>query len=232
MPNSSYLCTTDAESLYPSTTVVDFEPSTHVVACDARCVPLLWLAMFRAADIRTQTIVIEADPDAVCVEFDEATGDFVEVEGGDEEDEVVEAVAPLVAKERALAQLDAAVPVLNRLFEAEGALDDHAAMLRRAVAAAPGKFITIELDEIDALWEEGTFQPALRAALSGMEGVRDPAAERANLVEIAQLRVGRAFPPARFLFGGSEAADDDVWNFVRLLGTAFSADVPWEPNAR
>ncbi|MEV3936598.1 hypothetical protein AB0K52_11545 [Glycomyces sp. NPDC049804] len=230
MPNSSYLCTTDAESLYPSTTVADFEPSTHVVACDARCVPLLWLAMFRAADIRTQTIVIEADPDEVSFEFDVATGDFVEIEGEDEEDEVVEAVAPLVAKERALAQLDAAVPVLNRLFEAEGPLDDHAAMLRQAVAAAPGRFITIELDEIDALWEEGTFQPALRTALSAMDASADRAAERADLVEIAQLRAGRAFPPARFLLDGRDAADDDFWNFVRLLGTAFSAAVPWEPS--
>jgi hypothetical protein len=230
MPNSSYLCTTDAESLYPSTTVADFEPSTHVVACDARCVPLLWLALFRAADIRTQTIVIEADPDAVFYEFDEATGDFVETDEEDE-DEVVEAVAPLVAKERALAQLDAAVPALNRLFEAEGPLDGHAAMLRQAVAAAPGKFITIELDEIDGLWEEGTFQPALRAALSDMDASADPVAERANLVEIAQLRAGRAFPPARFLLDGRDAADDDLWNFVRLLGTAFSAEVPWEPSS-
>lgn len=234
MPNSSYLCTTDAESLYPSTTVADFEPSTHVVACDARCVPLLWLALFRAADIRTQTIVIESDPDEVYFEFDEATGDFVEVEGEEEEeeeDEVVEAVAPLVAKERALAQLDAAVPALNRLFEAEGPLDDHAAMLRQAVAAAPGKFITIELDEIDALWEEGTFQPALRAALSALDASTDPVAERAGFAEIAQLRAGRAFPPARFLLDGHDAADDDFWNFVRLLGTAFSADLPWEPSS-
>ncbi|MDN3241563.1 hypothetical protein [Glycomyces tritici] len=230
MPNSSYLCTADRDSLYPSTTVAGFAPDTGVVAYDARCVPLLWLALFRPADIRTQTIVIEADPDAYVAEWDPKTGDFVEVPGGKEGD-VVEAVAPLVAKDRALTQLDAALPALNRLFAAEGPLDDHAAMLRQAVATAPGRFITIELDEIEGLWEEGTFQPAVRRALTGMEEVRDPDAERADLIEIAQLRAGRPFPAARMLLGEHEPVDDDYWNLSRLLGTCFSAAVPWEPKA-
>jgi hypothetical protein len=229
MPNSSYLCTSDQESLYPSTTVEGFEPATDVVAYDVRCVPLLWLALFRPADLRTQTILIEADPDAVYAEFDEATGDFVEFEDYEEEDEIVEAVAPLVTKDKALAQLDAALPVLNRLFETEGPLDDHAAMLRQAVAAAPGSFITIELDEIEGLWEEGTFQPALRAALAGFDG--SAVADRANLIEIAQLRAGRPFPPARMLLADHEPVDDEYWNLSRLLGASFSASVPWEPGA-
>ncbi|WP_205327272.1 hypothetical protein [Glycomyces sp. YM15] len=228
MPNSSYLCTADRDSLYPSTTVEGFAPATDVVACDASCVPLLWLALFRPADLSTQTILIEADPDAVYAEFDEETGDFVEVPG-DEEDEIVEAVAPLVAKDRALAQLDAALPMLNRLFASEGPLDDHAAMLRRAVEDAPGGFVTIELDEIEGLWEEHAFQPALRSALASMEAVVDPESERANLIEIAQLRARRPFPPAHLLLGEHAAADDDYWNLTRLLGTSFSAAVPWEP---
>ncbi|MDA1361413.1 hypothetical protein O1R50_17430 [Glycomyces luteolus] len=230
MPNSSYLCTADRDSLYPSTTVEGFAPETDVVACDARCVPLLWLALFRPADLRTQTIVIEADPDAVYAEFDETTGDFVEVPG-EEEDEVVEAVAPIAPKDRALAQLDAALPALNRLFETEGPLHDHVALLRQAIAAAPGGFITIELDEIEGLWEEGTFQPALRSALASMEAVVDLGSERANLIEIAQLRAGRPFPSARMLYGEHEAVEDDYWNLSRLLGTSFSAAVPWEPGA-
>ncbi|MFG3340942.1 hypothetical protein [Glycomyces sp. NPDC048151] len=227
MPNSSYLCTTDRESLYPSTTDDGFEPDTGVVAYDVRCVPLLWLALFRPADIRTETILIEADPDATFYEFDEATGDFVETDEEDE-DEEVEAVAPLVAKDLALAQLDAALPALNRIFEAEGPLDEHAAMLRDAVAAAPGKFITVELDEIEGLWEEGAFQPALRAALAAMDG---GAAGRDELVAIAQLRTGRTFPPARLLLADHEPVDDDYWNLSRLLGASFSAPVPWEPVA-
>jgi hypothetical protein len=231
MPNSSYLCATERASLYPSTTDENFIPSTDVVAFDVRCVPLLWLAMFRPADLVTQSILVEADPDAVYMEFDPATGDFVEVEGVEEEDEVVEATAPIAAKDRALAQLDAALPALGRLFAAEGDLSGHAALLRQAVEAAPGAHVTIELDEIEGLWEPGTFQPALRGALASLDGEGDPEAGRAHLIALAQLRAGRPFPPARLLFGDGEVADDDYWNLVRLLGTEFSARVPWEPSA-
>jgi hypothetical protein len=234
MPNSSYLCATGPASLYPSTTDKDFRPDTDVVAYDVRCVPLLWLAMFRPADLVTQTIVIEPDPDAVYYEFG-PDGDFVQIDtpAGEDEEEIVEATAPLTGRENALAQLDAAVPVLNRLFAAEGPLDEHAAMLRRAVASAPGEHVTIELDEIEGLWEPGTFQPALRAALAVFDGETDPATGRAHLVELAQLREGRPFPPARLLLDDhGEVADDDYWNFVRLLGADFSAPVPWEPGAQ
>lgn len=231
MPNSSYLCATDLKSLYPSTTDASFTPETDVVAYDVRCVPLLWLAMFRPADLVTQSILIEADPDAEYFEFG-PDGDLVPVEADEEEqDEIVEATAPLTTKERALAQLDAAVPVLNRLFAAEGPLDGHAAMLRKAVAAAPGAHITVELDEIEGLWEPGTFQPALREALAALDGAAGPEAGRARLIELAQLRAGRPFPPARLLLDGTEGVeDDDYWNFVRLLGANFHADIPWEPS--
>lgn len=229
MPNSSYLCATGRPSLYPSTTDKDFAPPTDVVAYDVRCVPLLWLAMFRPADLVTQTIVIEPDPDAVHYKFG-PDGDFVEIATPEGEDEIVTATAPLAPKDRALAQLDAAVPVLNRLFAAEGPLDGHAAMLRRAIAAAPGAYLTIELDEIEGMWEPGTFQPALHAALASLDGETDPEAGRAHLIELAQLRPGRPFPPARLLLDEhGEVEDDDYWNFVRLLGANFNAEVPWEP---
>ncbi|RRR98584.1 hypothetical protein [Glycomyces terrestris] len=233
MPNSSYLCATGLRTLYPSTTDAGFAPATGVVAYDVRCVPLLWLALFRPADLVTQTIVVEDDPDEVFYEFG-PDGDLVEVEPGEDDDDedddedVVEATAPLAPKDRALAQLDAAVPVLNRIFAAEGPLDGHAAMLRAAVAAAPGVYVTVELDEIEGLWEPGTFQPALREALACLDG--GAAAGRAHLAAISQLREGRPFPPARMLLdGGDGFEDDDHWNFVRLLGANFSAAVPWEP---
>ncbi|MET9874479.1 hypothetical protein ABZZ36_07610 [Actinacidiphila glaucinigra] len=87
---------------------------------------------------------------------------------------LVQVTAPPATKERALAQLGAALAVLNRLFAAEGRLDAHAALLRQAVEKAAGAFVTIELDETEGLWEEGTFQPALRAALACF----DPASTR------------------------------------------------------
>jgi hypothetical protein len=33
------------------------------------------------------------------------------------------------------------------------------------------------------------------------------------------------------LLDGQRAPDDDYWNLCRLLGTSFSAAVPWEPDA-
>ncbi|MCD0444649.1 hypothetical protein LO763_13555 [Glycomyces sp. A-F 0318] len=80
MPNSSYLCSTDLRSLYPSTTDRGFDPAKGVVAFDVRCVPLLWLAMFRPADLSTQAVTVEPDPDAVFFAFDEGGGDLVEAE--------------------------------------------------------------------------------------------------------------------------------------------------------
>ncbi|THV23506.1 hypothetical protein [Glycomyces paridis] len=228
MPNSSYLCSTGLRTLYPSTTDAAFDAATGVVAFDVRAVPLLWLAMFRPGDIAEQSITVETDASAVVAEFDFARGEFVEVVPDPEAgaSETVEAAAPLAEKGAALAGLDAAVPVLNRLFAAEGALDEHAALLRRAVERSPGAYLTIELDEIEALWEPGTFAPALREALACLDGEAGPGRER--LLELTGLRTGRPFPPARLLLDGIDAEDDDHWNLVRLLGASFGADVPWE----
>ncbi|MFF2656183.1 hypothetical protein ACFVUH_02335 [Kitasatospora sp. NPDC058032] len=215
MANYAYLCTTEVASLYPSSQLKGFDPQGGVIAHDVSGVPLLWLAMFRPADLVTGVFTIDED------DLD------------DDEEAEVEATAPLVAKERALAQLDAALPVLNALFAAEGPLDTHAALLRQAVEQAPGAFVTIELDEIEGIWEEeGTFQPTLRAALAGLDGGLDgsarTAADRARLIELSRLRPGRPFPSARLIVDGLEAGDDDYWNLVRLLGTSFAAEVPWE----
>ncbi|MET8700930.1 hypothetical protein ABZW10_18985 [Kitasatospora sp. NPDC004723] len=215
MANYAYLCATEVASLYPSSQLKGFDPQGGVVAHDVSGVPLLWLAMFRPADLVTGVFTIDED------DLD------------DDEEAEVEATAPLVAKERALAQLDAALPVLNALFAAEGPLDAHAALLRQAVEQAPGAFVTIELDEIEGIWEEeGTFQPTLRAALAGLDGglagSARTAADRARLIELSRLRPGRPFPSARLIVDGLEAGDDDYWNLVRLLGTSFAAEVPWE----
>ncbi|MFF2354427.1 hypothetical protein ACFVVL_32250 [Kitasatospora sp. NPDC058115] len=212
MANSSYLCATDVASLYPSSQVSGFDAQGGVVAHDVSGVPLLWLALFRPADLVTAVFTLDED------DLD------------DDEDPQVEATAPLVAKDRALARLDAALPVLNALFADEGPLDAHVALLRQAVEKAPGAFLTVELEEIEAVWEdEDGFQPALRTALACFDGEADPTEGRARLVELSRVRTGRPFPGVRLLLDGLEADDDDYWNLVRLLGTRFISDVPWEP---
>jgi len=209
MANRSYLFVSDHDGICPAWVEGVEEPEQLVLAEDVYCVPLLWLALFRPADLRTTTFP------------------------ADEDDDVAEfpVTAPLATKERALAQLDAALPTLNRLFAAEGPLDEHAALLRDGIAGMPGGFVTVDLYEIAVLRDEDAYHRTLRAALASFEEPGDAAADRERLVDLAQLRPGRPFPPARLLLDERDAADDDWWNFVRLLGAGFVRPVPWEKAA-
>jgi hypothetical protein len=206
MANRSYLFVGDHDGINPGWTggVPDLEQ--QVLAEDVYCVPLLWLAMFRPADLVTATFPPE-DPD--------------------DDEGPVEATAPLAPKERALAQLDAALPALHEIFAGAGRLDDHAALLRQGVESMPGRFVTIELYEIAVLIDEEAFYRDLRAALGGLD--RPGTQDRARLTELAQLREGRPFPPARLVLDGPDAPDDDLWNHSRLLGVSYLRPVPWEP---
>ncbi|GAA4637584.1 hypothetical protein GCM10023196_091960 [Actinoallomurus vinaceus] len=205
MANRSFLLVGDYDGINPGWRG-DIPGLEHqVLAEDVYCVPLLWLAMFRPADLVTETFPPE-----------------------DEEDGPIEATAPLAPKERALAQLDAALPALNRIFDGAGRLDDHAALLREGVASMPGRSVTIELYEIAVLIDDEQFYQNLRAGLGSLDQPGDLAADRSRLTDLAQLREGRPFPPARLVLDGLDAPDDDDWNHTRLLGTCFLRPVPWE----
>jgi hypothetical protein len=208
MANRSYLFVGDHEGINPgwNTDIPDLE--RLVLAEDVYCVPLLWLAMFRPADLVTATFPPDDD---------------------DDDEGPIEVTAPLAPRERALAQLDAAVPALHSIFDGAGPLDEHAALLREAVASMPGRFVTIELYEIAVLTDEEKFYRDLRDALGSLDGPGDLAEDRARLTDLAQLREGRPFPPARLVVDGLDAPDDDWWNHSRLLGTCFLRPVPWEP---
>ncbi|MDN3355779.1 hypothetical protein [Actinomadura sp. DC4] len=206
MANRSYLFVGDHEGINPGWRAGVPDLGQQVLAEDVYCVPLLWLAMFRPADLVTTTFPPE-DPD--------------------DDEGPIEATAPLAPKGRALAQLDAALPSLHEIFDGAGRLDDHAALLRQGVEEMPGRFVTIELYEIAVLIDERTFYRDLRAALGGLDRPGPPG--RARLADLAQLREGRPFPPARLVLDGLDASDDDCWNHSRLLGVSFLRPVPWEP---
>ncbi|MEV5750834.1 hypothetical protein AB0L00_23675 [Actinoallomurus sp. NPDC052308] len=211
MANRSYLLVGDYDGINPGWQGGIPGLEHQVLAEDVFCVPLLWLAMFRPADLVTATFPPEDEDD--------------------EEDGPIEATAPLAPKERALAQLDAAIPALNRIFDGAGPLDDHAALLREGLASMPGRSVTIELYEIAVLNDEERFYRDLRTALDSLDRPGDLAADRARLADLAQLREGRPFPPARLVLDGLDAPDDDQWNHTRLLGTRFLRPVPWETAA-
>jgi hypothetical protein len=203
MANRSYLCVSDVETLYPNIGDPNYDSTVQTVACDVYCVPLLWLALFRPADMLSQVF---------------------EVDG-----EQVTGTAPLAPKAIALGQLARAIPTLNRLFAAEGPLDEYADLLRTAVADAPGQFVTIEMEEIADLWTPSpqAFYRQFSLALGRFESSRSRAADRKRLVCISKLRPGIPFPPARCFLEGIEVSSDDCWNHCRLIGASWYRPVPW-----
>ncbi|WP_162906948.1 hypothetical protein [Allorhizocola rhizosphaerae] len=209
MSNNSYLFVSDYDGICPDFVGGIPDLGQTVLAEDRSCVPLLWLAMFRPPDLVTATFQ-PADPE------------------DDDEDEV-KVIAPLAPKDRALAQLQAALDVLDRIFAQEGSLREHAALLRAGVESMPGKFVTINPYEIAVLGGEQEFYDTQRDALASLDEPGDLIVARQRLADLTALRLGRPFPAARLALDDLDAPEDDWWNHSRLLGNSFERPVPWEP---
>jgi hypothetical protein len=207
MANMSYLCGTNKKATYPSVNPA-YDSDKQTIACDVWCVPLLWTALFRPADIVKKTF--------------------------DTDDGKVVTEAPLVSRKKAMRQLEAALPYYNRVFAKEGPLDEYASFLSKALAAAKYTYVTIEMEEIAALGKsEQKYYDEFRAALGAIGRDHSLLAKR-RLVAISQFRKLKKFPPARLLLDGSKAPDDDFWNHCRICGAgshvaALGRRVPWEP---
>jgi hypothetical protein len=172
---------------------------------DARAVPLLWLALFCPKDILRE-------------------------DGPDEDGEPGLRFAPVAAKEAALAQLDAAVLYLNRVFKDQGPLDEHAALFKKVFGRSKLHFVSIDLMEVAYTDDPDAYYKQLLAALTALEKERPPAAARTVLLALAPLRLKRKFPPARCLLDDSKITRDEEWNMARLFGTEWEEPVPWEPD--
>jgi hypothetical protein len=191
MSNCAYLCSGDQEITYPRFLEAGYDESEQVIASDVSCVPLLWVALFRADDIRRAVIRVE--------------GQAVPVE------------APLAATPKALEQFDEARPFFNSLFEREGGLDAYFALFREEIASTRGAFLTIDMWEIACLYPEGMFYQEVRRAL---ESIGQPPASgtKERFARIANLRLEAGFPSAAYLDGEVDGSADDEWNHCRLLG--------------
>ncbi len=207
MSNRSYLCGTNLETTYPSFVDPNFDATEHTIACDVYCVPLLWTALFRPADIVTKTFTIESDE--------------------------ITTEAPLVARTTAIRQLQEAVPYFNKLFEEEGSLTEYADFLQQALEAIDDQFVTIELQEIACLSEsEQEYYDEFRRALAGI-GTDYSAEAKQRLVDIAQFQEMEKFPPARLHLDDLEGEEYDYWNHCRICGAGengagMGRPVPWE----
>ncbi|HEY2840032.1 MAG TPA: hypothetical protein VGJ26_12835 [Pirellulales bacterium] len=204
MGNRSYLCTSNVETLYPGRSDPEFDDKLQVIAGGSYTVPLLWMALFRPANMRSQRFEIDG--------------------------ESVLAQGPVVEKSVGLKQLAQAIPVVNRLFSTEGQVDEYAALLRSAIADAKGRYITIELDEIAALSDDDDgFYQKFTDALGSFEIERPIDADRTRFLEITEIEPHARFPPPRFLITGETATDDQIANHSRLLGAKWTMSLPWDP---
>ncbi|MES2789203.1 MAG: hypothetical protein V4719_06240 [Planctomycetota bacterium] len=211
MSNCSYLCATNVEDTYPSFSDESYDPDVQTIACDVWCVPLLWMALFRPNNIVRKTFTVDGD------------------------DIVTE--APIVARTLAIRQLVEAVPYFNKLFAAEGRLDEYAEFLQQALESVDYEYVTIELHEIACLADsEQNFYDSFREALAAI-GTDETSGAKVRFSEIAAFRDLTKFPPARLLLdeaGDPEPTDDDFWNHCRVCGAGQSQSglglpVPWEP---
>lgn len=148
MSNRSYLTASNVESIYPSFAEKKYDPSKQLIASDVENLPLLWLALFREDDLQRKVFKL----------------------GGDE----VPAFAPICSKEKALRQLDEAIPYLSKIFPKLGRLEEYAAMFRSAIVPLTYHFVSIELEEIAGLYpEEHRFEEILTLALRGFTNPKD-----------------------------------------------------------
>ena len=208
MSNRSYLASSDQDTLYPSSSPQRYNAALQTIANDVGAVPLLWIALFRPGDLRSQTFEIE--------------GQRLTVE------------APICERASAIRQLEAALPLLNTLFAAEGPLDGYVELMKQALHDVPYRFVTIEMQEVGWLWNpEAEFYDVFRRALQALAGPADPAAKRLFL-DLSQLREGQPWPSPRIYLDQLPYTADEQWSFTRLLGAgAFGSmgigrQVPWE----
>lgn len=202
MSNLAYLASSSFSGIYPSAQAKGYKPEKQTVACAIECVPLLWLALFRDADLTTETI---------------ATDD------GD-----VTVTAPVTTLAKGLKQLSAAIPRLEAVFAKSGSLGLHAALLKQALQEPGGKYITIELDEIAALASSRkAFDKQVRDALQALDK-GTPAEAKKRLVKVSQVDARRTFLAPAELMAQQKPAAADLVNLERLLGTEHFRPVPWE----
>jgi ankyrin repeat protein len=137
--------------------------------------------------------------------------------------------APFAAWDGALAQLDAAVPYLNRVFKDQGPLDDHAALFKKVFGRSKLRFVSIALLEVAYTDDPEVYYKQFLAALTALEKEQPAAAARTALLALAPLRLKRRFPAAHCLLDDAKITRDDEWNMARLFGTEWEKPVPWEP---
>lgn len=169
MSNASYLVCSDFPRTYPSAQFATFDAEKHTIACGVECVPLLWLTLFRAEDLRTDKIK-------------------------DADGNVIQEPAPVVARTKALRRLEETTELIDAACaKKHGSIESHRDALLKALSKYRGKYLTIELQEIAYLASKpAKYYEQFAAALESLAGGA-PAEMRKRLFKIAELDLSVSF---------------------------------------
>jgi hypothetical protein len=168
------------------------------VLASAGCIPLLWLPLFSETDL-------------VAATFHDRKGS-------------IEALAPLAEREAAISCLKSRGAMLNRWFAGSGGLTHHLELFLRYLEQQPGKYATLQVDEIQCLYPEGQFNELLQGCLRSLDAA-DPEA-REYLVELSTVMPERRFITLADANAGA-CEPEDRWNFFRILGEGYLQAPPW-----
>lgn len=198
MSNRAYLTACDHDRIYPWFGDLEFDPARDVaLACDG-CIPLLWMCSFSASDLKRRSF---------------------EVHGHE-----VSATAPLAERVVAIQRLESRRPLLNRWFERNGGLDPHVDAFARHLRELPGRHLSIELEEIEALHGQYDVPDILRLSLERLDAGDESCLDL--LIPLSTVLENRAFPPLGSV--GPSSDQEDRWNVYRLLGGSWLQGTPWD----
>lgn len=188
----------DHQRIYPWFGDLSFEPQRDVgLACDG-CVPLLWMCLFSAADLQTHDFTLRGH--------------------------ALKAVAPLAERTHAIALLRARKPLLSGWFEQNGGLDAFVDLLAAHLEAQPGRFVSVELEEIEALNDEYDIADVVRTALQRLDDEDETCLDL--LAPLSTVLEDRPFLAPKQ--AAQSGAREDSWNVYRLIGGGWLLPTPWD----
>ncbi|MGE0550261.1 MAG: hypothetical protein AB7O24_18990 [Kofleriaceae bacterium] len=179
------------------------EQDDHVYLAGAYSIPLAWLLLFRKSDLVTRTL--------------EEGESSIEHSG----DGPMTATAPLAPRGEALALLARRSAWISELFAVNQGLVHHLGLFQQYLAAGSHPYLTMELEEIEILHEEGDLQARLCRCLEALDARSESAKD--DLVWLSAVMLQHGFPPIT-----ETATDDELANVSRLVGHGWVRPTPWD----
>jgi len=201
MSNNTFLCGSDYKIIYPAfsqkikySEIYNSDEQTYLES--AGCIPLLWILLFKSEDFVTETFITE--------------------EGN------VTVSAPVVEREIAISRIRKDEEFVKSLFNDNGNLSYYIDLFVNHLESNPKfKYISLELQEIEWLYEEGYILELLKTTLNQLNNHDIKGKE--GLIELTTVLIDREF--RKLTDEGNEI--QDFWNFFRIMGDGFIRETEW-----